>query len=94
MIPVEAIDDPHNVELELKLNGVVKQKDNTGNMHFKIHEQLEYITRYVTMEAGDILMTGTPEGLGPINEGDVLEASLKYNGRVLAEIKDTILREK
>ena len=38
MIPVEAIEDPHNVELELKINGQVRQKDNTGNMHFKIHD--------------------------------------------------------
>lgn len=50
-------------------------------MHFKIHEQLEYITRYSTLEAGDILMTGTPEGLGPVHEGDRLEATLTYKGK-------------
>ena len=66
LIPADQIDDPHNVELELKINGETKQKDNTGNMHFKIHEQFDYITKHVTMEAGDILMTGTPEGLGPV----------------------------
>jgi 2-keto-4-pentenoate hydratase/2-oxohepta-3-ene-1,7-dioic acid hydratase in catechol pathway len=40
LIPVEEIDDPHNVELELKVNSEVKQRDNTGNMHFKIYDQL------------------------------------------------------
>ncbi len=43
IIPAEQIEDPHNVELELKVNGVTKQKDNTGNMHYKIHDQLDYI---------------------------------------------------
>lgn len=93
-IPADQIQDPHDVELELKINGQVRQKDNTGNMHFKIHEQLDYISKYMTLEAGDILMTGTPEGLGPVNEGDKLEATLKYQGKVLASISDVIQREK
>ena len=63
-------------------------------MHFKIHEQLEYITKYMTLEAGDILMSGTPEGLGPVSEGDRLEASLTYKGKVLATISDVIQKEK
>jgi len=63
-------------------------------MHFKIHEQLQYITKYMTLEAGDILMTGTPEGLGPVSEGDKLEASLTYKGKVLATISDVIQKER
>ena len=63
-------------------------------MHFKIHERLEYITKYMTLEAGDILMSGTPEGLGPVSEGDRLEASLTYKGKVLATISDVIQKEK
>ena len=48
----------------------------------------------MTLEAGDILMSGTPEGMGPVNEGDHLEAMLTYKGKVLATIKDTIQKEK
>ena len=48
----------------------------------------------MTLEAGDILMTGTPEGMGPVSEGDKLEATLTYKGKVLASIQDTIKREK
>ena len=40
-----------------------------------------------------MLMTGTPEGLGPVNEGDEIEATLKYEGKILAQIRDTIRRE-
>ena len=59
-------------------------------MYFKIPDQLEYICKYMTMQEGDILMTGTPEGMGPVAEGDRLEASLTYNGKVLATIDDVI----
>lgn len=63
-------------------------------MHFKIFDQLEYIQKYITLEAGDILLTGTPEGLGPIKEGDHIEGTLTSQGKVLAKIIDTIQKEK
>jgi 2-keto-4-pentenoate hydratase/2-oxohepta-3-ene-1,7-dioic acid hydratase in catechol pathway len=63
-------------------------------MYYKIYDQLEYITRYITLEAGDIIMTGTPEGMGPVNEGDLVEATLTHKGQVLAKIEDKIQREK
>ncbi len=94
IIPLDAIEDPHDVELELKINGQVKQKDNTGNMYFKIPDQLEYICKHVTLHEGDILMTGTPEGMGPVAEGDKLEAFLSYKGKLLATIEDVIQKEK
>ncbi len=62
-------------------------------MHFKIWDQLDYINRYLTLGEGDMLMTGTPEGLGPVNEGDEIEATLKYEGKLLAQIRDKIRRE-
>lgn len=59
-------------------------------MHYKIYDQLQYLSKYMTLEAGDILMTGTPEGMGPVSAGDKLEATLSYKGKVLATIEDTI----
>ena len=61
-------------------------------MFFKIYDQLDYISKYLTLDAGDILMTGTPEGLGPVNEGDKVLATLRYQGKELARIEDTIGR--
>ncbi len=63
-------------------------------MYFKIFEQLNYISKYLTLDAGDILMTGTPEGLGPVEEEDLLEATMHYDGKLIASIKNTIEREK
>jgi 2-keto-4-pentenoate hydratase/2-oxohepta-3-ene-1,7-dioic acid hydratase in catechol pathway len=59
-------------------------------MHFKIFDQLEYISKYITLEPGDIIMTGTPEGAGPVEEGDLLQASLSYHGKTVMTIQDTI----
>ena len=94
LIAPEKIDDPHNVELELKVNGQIRQKDNTGNMHFKIGDQLDYINKYLTLGAGDLLLSGTPEGMGPVSEGDKIEGTLTYKGEVLAKIIDTVQRDK
>ena len=94
MVPASEINDPHNIDLELKLNQNVKQSDNTGNMTIKIFDQLAYASKYMQMHPGDILMTGTPEGSGPIQEGDLLQASMSYEGKVIAKIEDTIKRAK
>ncbi|TNV75792.1 hypothetical protein FGO68_gene9308 [Halteria grandinella] len=93
LIPVEAIEDPHQVELELTINGETRQRDVTGNMHYKLWEQLDYINQYLTLGEGDILMTGTPEGLGPVNEGDKMECWMTYKGKELARIKQDIVRD-
>ena len=56
-IPKEKIPDPHNVRLELQVNGKVVQNDNTDLMLFKIPELLEAITDVMTLEAGDIVLS-------------------------------------
>ena len=53
------------------------QKDNTRHMIFQIPTILEYITSYVTLNEGDMIMTGTPSGVGPVKKGDYLYASLR-----------------
>ena len=74
------IKDPHNLKIELKLNGEIKQSSNTKHLLFKIPELLENISKFFTMEPGDIVATGTPSGIGPIKPGDVLEASVEKIG--------------
>ena len=83
---VKDIEDPHDLKIELKLNGEVKQSSNTKYMIFKIPEILEYLSRYITLEPGDIIATGTPSGVGPINPGDVLEASIDKIGTLTNKV--------
>jgi len=79
------IADPHNVELWLKVNGEVKQQDNTELMLFRIGRQLADISKVMTLEKGDIVLTGTPKGVGPVVTGDVIEAGLRIDGAEVEE---------
>jgi 2-keto-4-pentenoate hydratase/2-oxohepta-3-ene-1,7-dioic acid hydratase in catechol pathway len=76
----QEIPDPHNLKLELRLNGEVKQSSNTKYLLFKIPKLIEYISKLLTLESGDIIATGTPSGIGPIQPGDVIQAEIEKIG--------------
>lgn len=80
LVPADAVEDPHNLTMELKVNGVTKQKANTGEMVFKIGKIIAFISQYISLQPGDIICTGTPEGTLPIVPGDVVEASIEGLG--------------
>lgn len=87
-----SIPDPHNVDLYLTINGEVRQSDNTELMLFRIPRQLSDISRVMTLEKGDIVLTGTPKGVGPVSVGDVMKAGINVGGKELetieVEVKD------
>jgi len=68
--------NPNNLDISLKVNGNVRQSSNTKNMVFSVEEIIEFISSIMTLKPGDLIMTGTPEGVGEIHRGDVLEAEL------------------
>ncbi|MBN2151083.1 MAG: fumarylacetoacetate hydrolase family protein [Candidatus Lokiarchaeota archaeon] len=72
--------DPRDLPLELKVNGVVKQRSNTREMIFPVPTLISFISKYMTLEEGDIIATGTPDGVGPIQAGDVVEATIEPIG--------------
>ena len=81
--------DPHNLDIELKINGVTKQKGNTSDFIFRIPTLLEYITKYMTLNEGDMLITGTPAGVGPINDGDEIIGNLSESGKIIQSLSLT-----
>lgn len=87
IIPKSAIPDPHSIELYLTVNNEVKQQDSTNLMLFQIPRLLSDISKVMTLEQGDIVLTGTPKGVGPVVPGDVLRAGIKVNGKELEEAK-------
>jgi len=74
------IANPQDVPLELKLNGEVKQASSTSEMLFPVTTLVSVISHYMTLEEGDIIATGTPEGVGAITAGDVIEATIEPIG--------------
>jgi len=72
--------DPMNQNISLKLNGEFKQKSNTKNMIFNIYELVEFISNIMTLKPGDVIATGTPPGVGPMNIGDTVEVEIEEIG--------------
>ena len=68
-------DDPQNTPLSLKINGEVRQQGSTADMIHKIVPLIAYMSRFFTLKSGDVILTGTPEGVGPLASGDELEVS-------------------
>jgi 2-keto-4-pentenoate hydratase/2-oxohepta-3-ene-1,7-dioic acid hydratase in catechol pathway len=81
-VPVARVRDLRDLELELRVNGEVRQKGNTGDMIFGPEELVSYISSFMTLEPGDIIATGTPEGVSPLNDGDRVEAAIPGVGAV------------
>jgi 2-keto-4-pentenoate hydratase/2-oxohepta-3-ene-1,7-dioic acid hydratase in catechol pathway len=73
-IPVSAIPDVNNINFHLEINGKTVQQGNTSDMMFKIDDIIAEVSKYITLKTGDLIYTGTPEGVSPIKIGDNLKA--------------------
>ncbi|KAJ3755722.1 hypothetical protein EV360DRAFT_49241 [Lentinula raphanica] len=89
-IPKADVKDPHNLKLWLKVNGAFKQNGTTSDMIFRIPRLIEHISSIMTLEEGDLVLTGTPSGVGPIVAGDEVECALsEEEGKDLAVLNFT-----
>lgn len=93
-IPKTSIPDPHDVELYLSVNGQVRQRDSTELMLFRIPRQLSDISKIMTLEKGDLVLTGTPKGVGPVDVGDVMKAGIRVGSRELDKGIEVAVEEK
>ncbi|ARS90541.1 fumarylacetoacetate hydrolase family protein [Natrarchaeobaculum aegyptiacum] len=84
----DEIDDPHDLEMELQLNGETKQQQNTGGMIYSCADVVEYASIGATIEAGDVITTGTPEGVSPLTDGDTIEAEIEQVGEMTVEVTE------
>ncbi|MCX2479161.1 fumarylacetoacetate hydrolase family protein [Pedobacter sp. MC2016-15] len=73
-IPKDKIEDLNNLQFELKINGETRQNGNTKNILFSFEKIISFVSQYITLKKGDLIFTGTPEGVGKVNQGDKLEA--------------------
>jgi acylpyruvate hydrolase len=83
-IPKTTIPDPSKVSLWCKVDGKMMQNGNTKDMIFDIPFLIEYCSKFMTLEPGDVILTGTPEGVGPVVDGQVIECGLSFNGKQLS----------
>jgi 2-keto-4-pentenoate hydratase/2-oxohepta-3-ene-1,7-dioic acid hydratase in catechol pathway len=76
----DEISNPNELDLWLNVNGLLRQKSNTRHMVFSVERLIEYASSFYTLYPGDIIMTGTPEGVGPVVPGDVIECGVQNVG--------------
>lgn len=72
--------DPHDLRVEMRVSGEVRQSSSTREMIFPVETLVAEASRWMTLEAGDCIFTGTPEGIGPLKAGDVCEVTVEGVG--------------
>jgi acylpyruvate hydrolase len=76
IIPAAEIPDPHALDISCRVNGILRQQSSTGKMIFKTGRIIEFISSLFTLERGDLIFTGTPEGVGEVSAGDTITAEI------------------
>jgi len=75
--------DPNNLAIKLYLNGKLKQSSNTSNLIFKVNYLIAFISQVMTLEREDLILTGTPAGIGPMQVGDRVEVEIEKIGKLV-----------
>ena len=92
IVPADALGDVQNVALKLSVNGVTKQDSSTSQMIYSVAEQIARASELMTLDPGDVVLTGTPAGVGVprgtfLNPGDKIDAEIAGIGKLSVEIK-------
>ena len=85
--PAEKVEDPQNLGIWLKVNGEMRQMSNTSKMIFSIEKIISHISGIMALEEGDVIATGTPEGVSQIIAGDDIEAGVEGVGTLKVGVK-------
>lgn len=84
----EDVGDPHGLEIRLKVNEVTRQRASTSQMVHKIPDIIASISSRITLERGDVIATGTPEGVPSVVPGDAMEAVIDGIGRLKVKVAE------
>lgn len=87
IVTADEFPPPVRLPLECTVNGKLRQKANTAELVFGIPEIIEFVSRLITLEPGDVISTGTPEGIGPITHGDVVECRIEGIGVLTNKVR-------
>ena len=88
LVTADEIGDPDDLDLEIRVNGETRQKSNTRNMIFSVERLIEFCSAFYTLHPGDVIMTGTPEGVGPVEAGDVMHCFVEGVGSMDVPVRN------
>ena len=85
--PAAEVGDPTNLDIRLDVNAETRQDGNTSQMTRSVASLIAHASRWITLERGDLIYTGTPAGVGPVASGDRLEASIDRIGPLRIDVE-------
>ena len=87
IVPAAAAGNPGNASITLSVNGQMKQSSSTSKLIWSIAESIEHLTTYWRLEPGDLIFTGTPEGVGAVVSGDLMEGAVAGVGSLKVKVR-------
>lgn len=87
--PIHSVSDvghPDDGAITLKINGEIKQEGDLNQMIWKVPEMISYLSEYFELAAGDVILSGTPAGVGPVARGDVMEIGVQGLGAMICTV--------
>jgi len=87
IVPTAAAGNPGNAAITLAVNGQMKQSSSTSKLIWSIAESIEHLTTYWRLEPGDLIFTGTPEGVGAVVSGDLMEGAVAGVGNLKVKVR-------
>jgi 2-keto-4-pentenoate hydratase/2-oxohepta-3-ene-1,7-dioic acid hydratase in catechol pathway len=88
LVTADEIADPNNLDLWITVNNEPRQKSNTRMLILNVQQCIEFFSSYYTLLPGDIIMSGTPEGVGPVKSGDLMIAEVEKVGRMEVHVRN------
>ena len=92
LVRPQDLGDPGKLAISCRVNGEVKQRASTADMIFSVAQLIAFISRNFTLEEGDIIATGTPSGVSPLKEGDLVEVEIENIGILQNPVTREVLR--
>ena len=80
LVTADEMPDPNNISLKITVNGQVRQDAHTSDLIVKVADLVAWGSSFYSLHPGDVLLTGTPQGVGPVKAGDVMEATIERIG--------------
>ena len=88
VVTPDEIGEPQSLDLELAVNGEVRQSENTSEMVYTCADVVQYASIGATLDVGDVITTGTPEGVGPLRDGDTVDAEIENVGSMTVGVEE------
>jgi len=89
LVTADEVPDPGNLALRITVNGATRQDAHTSDLILSVAELIEWGSSFYTLHPGDVILTGTPQGVGPVRPGDVMVATIERIGTMRIEVRQS-----